>query len=342
LLAAPADAATETFEICGVGRVPADELHRLPPMATPALDALLDRMAKSDKADERAVGLLNRHAVATGRAVEVARARCPAGPVCDEEARAAAQAAGTADAALLRALALQSRDRTARALALHLCDWTNWREQTCQAQAALWVEVDEDNVLAWLALAGASQGTERLDAAMAGAAKARRAEHYYQRRTMALGPEATPFDRMSVLLLAANATVLHYYIALSEGCSANALQDPLRRSQCQSILTVLAEQDTTFLGRNLALGIGAHRLGWPAERRDELRALMYADTEIFERVGRERMFSCEATQEMYRHQLDVARYGEVQAARLRVQRSGLSMEELAAAQKRRRVLPPAN
>lgn len=338
LLAPRAAAATETFEVCGVGRVPVDELGRLPPMATPALDALLDRLASSDKADERAIGLVNRHAVTIGRARHSALASCRAGPQCEKDAHAAAQAAGAADAALLRAHALQSRDRTARALALHLCDWTNWREQACQAQAAtLWVEVDQDNVLAWLALAGASAGAPgRFDAALAGAANARRAEHYYQRRTVTLGPEATPFDQLSVIDFAANATVFLDYGALIEGCSAKALQDPLRRAQCQNILTVLAEQDTTFRGRSLALGIGAHRLGWPAQRQDRLRALMNAEVELVERVGRENLLSCNATQEMYRHLLDVDRYGEIEAARLRVERSGLSIDELAAAQKRRR------
>jgi hypothetical protein len=338
LLAPRAAAATETFEVCGVGRVPVDELGRLPPMPTPSLDALLDRMANSDKADERAVGLINRHAVTTGRAQQSALASCQADPQCEKNARAAAQAAGAADAALLQAHALQSRDRTARALALHLCDWTDWRDRTCQAEAAAqWVEVDQDNVLAWLALAGAKlRSPDQLDAAIAGAAKARRAEHYYQRRTVTLGPEATPFEQMTVLGFAANATVFLDYSAIIEGCSAKALQDPLRRAQCSSILTVMAEQDTTFAGRLVALGIGVHRLGWPAEREVALRALLNAERELVERVGRENMFACDTMQEMYRHLLDVARYGEIEAARLRVQRSGLSIEELAAAEHRRR------
>jgi hypothetical protein len=47
LFAPRAAAETEALEVCGIGRVSLDELGRLPSMATPALDALLDRMVNS-------------------------------------------------------------------------------------------------------------------------------------------------------------------------------------------------------------------------------------------------------------------------------------------------------
>jgi hypothetical protein len=144
-----------------------------------------------------------------------------------------------------------------------------------------------------------------------------------------------------VLGLLASAPLWFHYDALIASCGSQALKDRSRHQPCDAIFKVLAQQDTTLRGRNLATGLG-QLVGWPTGPQAEVRALINATFELAERTDPGTQLSCAALDEQFRYALDVAQHGEIEAVRLQIQRKGLTVEELAAAQERRRSRPAGN
>jgi hypothetical protein len=350
----PPAASGSLVEVCGIGQVavnpdesfPAALLQLMLKQPTPSLDAAVDALATSSKPDDRAIGLYLRWINRVAKAREAAsNETCEKDPQCRENVGAIGMAVGAADKELLRAHLLSSRDGLSRSLLKQLCDPG---DRDCKLDAAQrWAEVDGDNALAWLAVASAALPNDRetIDRALARAAGASRAEHYYHRLSLPAASEivlaAQPFERFTAQVAVMGivaAWPIDNYVALSAGCSVKDIQQPRRREQCERIATVLYEQDQTALGRNLAAAIG-QRVGWPAEKQQRVRDLMYADMEAMERSGEinpKLMFGCSAAQQASLSIQDLAKHGELGAMERRVARSGATVDELAGATRQRR------
>jgi hypothetical protein len=353
----PTAASGTMVEVCGVGQVAIDPDEPFPAaisqlllkQPTPSLDAAVDALTTSGKPDDRAIGLYLRWLNRVVKAREAAsNEACEKDRQCQANLNAIGQAAGAADKALLRAHLVSSRDGLSRSLLKQLCDPD---DRDCKLGAAQrWAEADGNNALAWLAVASAALSTDRetIDRALARAAGASRAEHYYHRLGLPAASEnvlaAQSFERMTAQLASMGVVAswsIDNYVALSSSCSVKEIQQPRRREDCERVLTVLFEQDSTALGRNLAAGLGGQRFGWPADKQQRIRDLMDADLEALERLGEldpKRMFGCGAAEQVSISFQDLVKHGEIGAMQRRVARSGATVEALARALRERRAV----
>jgi hypothetical protein len=194
----PTSASGTLVEVCGVGQVainpeehfPAELRQMLLKQPTPTLDAAVDALAASSKPGDRAIGLYLRWMNRVSKARDAAsNEACEKDPQCRENLGSIAKAAGGADKALLREHLLSSSDGLSRSFLIALCDSG---DRACALDAAQrWADVDGDNALAWLAVASATSPDDRetIARALARAAEASRAEHYYHRLSLPAASE---------------------------------------------------------------------------------------------------------------------------------------------------------
>lgn len=316
--AAPAGPAV--LDLCGVGRLPAPPLvpgseshaHDLPtPLGRDADDALRPQL----KATLQAQG-------ARGQAAALLLA-----PDLLADAALRRRSATT-----LAALGRESGDGLLIHLALALCRWGGPAD-ACGVSARDWVRAEPANAAAWLALAHDEPGARA--EALAGLQQARRHRLHYGALT-ALMLQHWPPGQPEYLQLVQSFQMVNMESVLSVGALAGALAlrdlcpgdlapGSAGREVCDGVVRQLTERADTLAARGQGIAL-ARRLGWPPE---VVRA-MQADHDTLTAAvlppltGDEQPYGCPALAARRRHLAEVARLGEVGAARAAHQRERAS------------------
>jgi hypothetical protein len=313
---APLPLAADETELCGLGRVKADETGRPRDMAP--VQAAVQRLRESivptllaspDDA-ARAAGLLM---VALGegslaRAVEGGPARAR-----DELASLAAfQGSPQVYAWAMRACQSQRGEGVCRMLS-----------------AEQWARLEPSNAMAWLQVA-ADARVRRDEAAVAEAMyRVSQAPHSDARQGALAGtvlaklpPEADLLARIGLAqeLARLEARAELPLVAASQHCSVRELRDANRQQVCAAVAEVLSRRGSTRAEAALAASIG-ERAGWPAERvaaaGEERDAL--AQIHLATQAGE--AWSCTALAQSLAHFHETARHGELATMRNALKRS---------------------
>ena len=318
-----------TVEICGVGKVPIDSgdplalNQRVGALTKGAGARWLSALQDSSDLRARVAGLL-----LEGRMTG------------DEPMQPASEQ--TRDA--LVQLAVGAGDPAVYAMAVSICsaDQGAPADGTCQ-QISLrrWAQLDPDNAVPWLLLAG--QARERQDRAaeadaFSQAALAHKVDSYnyslYAFSESEMPNDVTPLERfyLSVELVGhESAMQAPQYSIASRHCSADALQDADVRQQCNALAELLVTRGTTMLDLGAGTHIGA-LAGWSAQRVNALTqkkmALMQALMQETPSANEE-MWTCDGVRRGNAYMSQMAQSGELGAARDALDRSGETVPALA-------------
>jgi len=250
------------------------------------------------------------------------------------------QSAESAREALAR-LAASGSDPAVYGMALFACSRGDTsREGPCEGiSASGWTEIDADNAVPWLLLA--SQAAARHDAAgearaFEHAARARSIEGYAT-SLMSYASSAFPADLTPLVQfgfsgtymgLAASASWPWHYVF--EHCSASTVSRDVQREQCGAIAEQLVTSGSTLLEFAVGVSLG-ERAGWTAQRVAALRGQKKALTQVsvLDFGGSARAMGCDAVGERTDQLMEMARNGEMAALRGRLERSGVTIDELA-------------
>ena len=259
-------------EICGVGRVKADDsgaplnLEAIQRAAQQARERLLPVLANDADETARAVGLFLQ---STGRS-SATDATLPAG-------------ASARDA--LARMAVATRSPQTYGLAIRACQGQRGDGACQMLSAEQWVQLDPGNAMPWLQVATDAQ--VRGDAAAVAEALYRASNattaDSYAGSFASLALAKLPADvrlpergalAAELLTLQANGATPH--LVASQYCSVTAVHDSNRQQVCSALAEVLARKGGTLTDASLSATIG-QRVGWPAERvaaaRDEVSAM---------------------------------------------------------------------
>ncbi|HWK83055.1 MAG TPA: hypothetical protein VNS61_04905 [Caldimonas sp.] len=227
-----------------------------------------------------------------------------------------------------------------------------WAVQACRRADALaqgscqlvsaeqWARLDPTNAIPWLTLAReAEQHHEAtaLDDAMFHVASAERVdagwgqlpsaviEHVPSGEAHLVGALALAIEAIGI-----DAAGTVDYQAAFKYCNAAGLADANRRETCERVAELFVHRSTTLLEDGLGTGLGK-RLGWPSERLESLRREHEA---LFEAVVHETMRidgtqGCADLRRELERIRNVARYGEIGTARLALEASGKTFEQVA-------------
>jgi hypothetical protein len=316
--------------VCGLGKVaiPRDDWQATGNVLNQATGKTAQRwlvgMLDSDDVRARAMGLMLEGQIAkddTGRHPMLERTR---------------------DA--LEQLATETGDPAVYAIALAACDFGIRMGSGGCRQVTLndWAALDPNNAVPWLLLAGEARRRGDVSGESADftrAAQATRVTPYtdsFDAFAAPLLPEdATPLDEAALSLDVFSFGLTRwppYANAALQFCSVVALQgDDTVRARCNS----LAELFVSHAGNLLDLGIGrvlGERLGWPADRVQELKLLRAAIQEVEnEAVPQDphAQWSCDGVSRLNAWMRARRQLGELGVGRQAVAQSGQIVAELA-------------
>jgi hypothetical protein len=315
------------LEVCGFGDLKLDHSDPLG-VARPvgALARKADAQWKSALLDSddyraRAVGLMLQGGNLDGDAASVEQAR---------------------DA--LVQLATGAADPAVYAMAVHLCDTyaDPSPSGSCQRISLReWANIDPDNAVPWLYVADkarAANDAAALTDALGRAAAAHKTDSYNWSLFAYAQPEmpaaATPFEQyyLATELIGYEATWFGpQYTVASKLCSADAVQDERVRQPCDALAELLVSRGTTLLDLGIGESIGAH-VGWPSERltalTQERNALMQSLMQPMA-TGSTDPWDCTSVRLGNELVRQIARLGELGAARDALERSGETVQEMA-------------
>jgi len=310
-------ASADEVEICGGTWV------KLGPEGAPDAQASLQAMMRDVR--ERTVAAMH------GSASELSRAAA---------LYLEASAAAAASRDQLARMALSTADPKVYGLAWNACGLR--QEGACQMiSAGQWARLDPYNAVPWLfaaALANDRKDIAAVDDAMHHVAKAQRSEtggNVLQSVLLAHVPSGQRELLGSVQLLrdAARSAMAPDHASATQYCKDEAIRDVNRRQACAEIADVLAVKSSALAEQKTGAAIGK-RVGWSAQRVESIEmehdAVGWALGTLGD--GGEQL-SCERAERQLSSMRDIARHGEVGAARLAIQRSGKSVAEWARAQR---------
>ena len=336
-------------ELCDYGRVSLRDDDEMP--ATVRADAALalDRAAAELMASgidrNRALGLKLRMAAAVrpiqNRALQqqpdcLTNANCAA-RLDDVSAIAAAPWVES-----MAKLALTTTDANAYGQAFQACSKgdSSKRAASCKLLSPdRWAQLDPHNAAPWLYVANAAH--ERKDAAAVEQAAYKIATSrvsdirwgsdyaVMQSHAIAEQPRYTQIAASVDVVGSSVKSPIPNYQSLTSLCARESMNDDNRRRLCSDMGEMFVQRDTSLIGFSVGIALG-ERAGWDRERienlRDEREALtsMHAAT-----LGGERLFSCGWFEKFDAWSRDVARHGEMGAARARIKASGRGISELA-------------
>jgi hypothetical protein len=317
-LAASATIPPNEAEICGVGRVKADDSG-----APLKLDAI---QQAAQQARERLLPVLANDADETARALGLFLQSTGSPKVAD----AAVPASASARDSLAR-MAVATRSPQTYALALRACQGQRGAG-TCQMLSAeQWVQLDPGNAMLWLQVATDAQ--VRGDAAAVAealyrASNATSADLYLGSiASMALAKLPTDVrlperGALAAELLAIQANGVTPHLVASQYCSVTAVHDSNRQQVCASLAEVLARKGGTLTDAGLSATIG-QRVGWPAERvaaaRDEVSAMAQLQKQSVPAPNT--AWSCASLVQMTNQIAQVGQGGELNTMRNALKRS---------------------
>ena len=319
-------AASDEVELCGVGRVKADEAGQPQSMAPVQLAAqsararLLPLLLGSADEQSRAAGLLLKSMSAASLGDEIVPSH-------------------TAARDSLAHMALATRSPQVYAWALRACQ-AERGDGMCQLlRAEQWVRLEPGNVIAWLHVAVDAQA--RNDSAAVAEALYRASHagladtHWGALVGLALArlPADTPLlDKGALVeeLMAIESGVVLPHLAASHYCAEADVRDANRRQTCSAVAEVFQARGTSLTDVGLAATLG-ERVGWPAERVQTLRDERDAVLQVYTRrtaTLRDR-WSCASLDQTARHLVEVSQLGEIAVMRRTLKDSPESAAALA-------------
>ena len=320
-----------SLEVCGLGQIKVDRSDVFG--VAKVLSAL------SRKAQARWMSTLVDSDDPRARAVGLAMQATPVFAGADGDGASAEQARDA-----LVQLAVGAADPAIYAIAVNLCNSYDDPSPSASCQHVSlreWARIDSDNAVPWLVVAGkarAANDTAAAAAALGRAAAAKRVDSYnssllgYSQPEMP--PEATPTEQY---LLAASligyeaAWATPHYSVATKLCSVEAVSDDHVRQNCDALAELLVSRGTTLIDLSIGAAIGS-RVGWPSERLRQLsqerNALMQVMMQPMAPYNAE-PWDCGHVRVGNELLKQVARLGELGAARDALERSGETVEELA-------------
>jgi hypothetical protein len=241
-------------------------------------------------------------------------------------------------------LAAGTTDPAVYAMAVSMCGKHSSTPEhvACQRIASQrWVQIDPDNAVPWLLLAGKARehhdSTAEADA-FSHAASAHTVDSYSDSLYAFAEPEmpqdVTPLERsyLATEIIGVEAAVgSPQYAAASEHCSVDAMQDAEVHQQCEALAELLVTKGTTLLDLSLGKNIGA-RAGWTSERVNGLTQELHALIQVIMQVtpsDNENPWSCDNVHRSNAYVAQRARLGEIGAARDALDRSRETVQALA-------------
>jgi hypothetical protein len=240
-------------------------------------------------------------------------------------------------------LAVGVDDPAVYAMAVSMCgiDRGIPADTACQ-QISLqrWAQIDADNAVPWLLLAGKAQEGHDSAAAANAFRQATKAHQYdayndslYSFAEPEMPPDATPLERsyLATEVIGVESTLRSPYGPTTRRCSADAVQDPDIRQQCNALAELLVNHGTSLIDFSVGRNIGA-RVGWPKERVDGLALEQYALTQAIIEVtpsDNDNLWTCDSVRRLNAYMVQRARLGELGAGRDILERSGETLQALA-------------
>ena len=320
---------TDTLEVCGHGQVSIDKsdataiFRHVGALTQGAGARWLSALQNSDDLRARVAGLLLEGKVTGGDSLR---------PVQEQTRNEVVQ------------LAAGSRDPAVYALALAMCSTaaTTDAESACrQLSLQQWAQMDPDNAVPWLLLAGRARSRHDSAAeaeAFSHAATAHAIDSYsdsvYTFAEPELPTDVTPLERsyLATEVIGVEAAIgLPQYSVASQHCSTIAMQDGTVQQQCRSLAELLVTKGTNLLDLGLGKTIGA-RAGWSSARVKELTIEQDALMESIIQQGpsdNDKMWTCDAVRRTNAYMAQRVRLGEIGAARDALEHSGETVEEMA-------------
>lgn len=336
------------IEVCGRGYLTRAELDseafrkRTLTEVDTVLRRLIERLLQGDTR-ARAAGLSMQVAQQVGVALEqrsraIGTAAAASAPADDDVA-----GAGQPLNALAK-LAVDSRDPAVYALAVQACQSTGaleGRRGGCQLISFdQWALLDARNAVPWMYAAEAAfnrRDTGAYAEAMHRIAQAQGSETFFgvlpglARTHLPVDVPAHLWPAVYTRVIGMQAALpLPAYQRVAQYCSADAVKDANRLQTCTSIAGVLLERGTSLIDHNIGLAI-AKRVGWNETRlaQAELKREAYGHAAVS--VGR--LFEdtrCDGVRQVNEYAQQMGSRGEIAALQQVVERSGRSLESLAA------------
>ena len=342
----PSSTSPATVELCGFGRTQpirntGDYPQAVLEKAEQTFSDVANDLSSQSVPQTRAVGLYARLVVAlrlAARADPQPNSDC-SDVECTQRRWKIAKEAAAPHAQELARLAASTQDPVAYAFALFGCRLNRDDRACAQLSLERWAQLEPDNAVPWLHLAGdaALRNDEAaLRAALLKASRAKTSDSHGSRalqmaeHTAAHALAAAPrLVYLSQLLGVYAALPTPPHMAVSEACSVERLADPARKTLCGDLATMMTERSVSLVELSLGTTIG-ERAGWPLERvrqlRDEKEAINFIG-----QVGwvAEDVHSCRFLEQLEARTRDLAMMGEVPSARKRLADSDRSVGELA-------------
>jgi hypothetical protein len=306
--------AGELVDICGVGKV---------------------RVDKDDPGGQEYVAALVKPA--EGRWIGALQASS------DPHARAAGLLlAGPGQSDVMAQLAQQNGDPALYDLALSSCAKAEHPGAACaQISPDNWAQLDADNAVPWLQIALRARlrgDAAREQAAIQRAAATHRIDDYnfslYAYAWDSLPAELNPVERNALAVEAIGVETAGGSMQWSEAlkyCSSKATSEVHVAGECSAIADLFESRGNTMLDLAIAKAIGAH-VGWSKQRVEAatkyFEALLGAEELTEPGIGAAR-WSCGSLEASNTYLRDLARLGEIATLRERLERSGVSVPELA-------------
>ena len=236
-------------------------------------------------------------------------------------------------------LAVGGADPAVYAIAVQACGtFSNAPTSVACQQITLnaWTRIDAGNAVPWLLLAGKARAGGDLateEAAFARAAAAHGSTYYadslYAYARAELPGDLTPLQQYFLALSLVgyqSAWALPQYRIVTQHCSADRMQTPIAKEQCDALAENFVTQGRTVLDLALGTRLG-ERVGWPVQRirvlTEERKALQQMGPQDFD------PWSCDTVHRGNDYLGLVAQLGEVAALRDALEHSGGSREEMA-------------
>jgi hypothetical protein len=334
-MTASAPLAPDETEICGLGRVKADESGQ-PKDMTPirmaaqrARGRLLSTLANSPDEVARATGLLLMSAGSPQLADEACdTADCARRTVPGNNAGSGLRADLVARDALA-SMALTTRSPKVYALAMNACR-DHRKEGVClQLSPEQWARLDPDNAVPWLYVA--ADAGDRREAPTAAEAffrvsRAARSDAHAGALTglvlSKLPTEWPLLDRVALAgeVLSLEAAAVMPFVPASQYCSVAEVRDVNRQQVCSAMAEVLVNKGSSLMDVALGTSIG-QRVGWPAERLAALQDEREALLQLNEQAAPKQPWSCLGLVRTLSQLTEMGQHGELGAMRRALKQS---------------------
>ncbi len=355
-LPASAPLAPGETEICGLGRVKADDTGQPKDMAPVrfaarrARERLLSTLANSPDEVARAAGLL---LMSAGRP-QFADEACDTAD-CAQRTAPAPNPGGRLRSDLvardaLASMALTTRSPKVYALAMNACQ-SHRKEGVClQLSPEQWARLDPDNAVPWLYVA--ADAGDRREAPTAAEAlfrvsRAARSDAHWGALTglvlAKLPPELPILDKVALAgeVLSLEAEALMPFVPASQYCSVAEVRDANRQQVCSAMAEVLVNKGSSLMDVALGTSIG-QRAGWPAERLAALQDERDALLQLNDQSAVPQRWSCTGLVRTLNQLTEMGQHGELGAMRRALKQSPEPVAVLARKQRESSALRAAS